>query len=294
MVQLANILRQIENDQYFVDTKFTVSLYDVRQGRSNYQSQKRIEQAALTQWCEVVRNQWLTPHYANFDLNQLKTIVLGSVGVSGYNSCLALTAEDGIFRGDLHNVPPEVHRFIDILHEALGFTYDRQYDFFSRHAKQSTLFLNVCLSTDEFDWMSAVCCTRFINNILQMASRFGKRLAIIDLRQSKHIHADNLMIAPEYVADNYRGNIAACDADCQTDELFRLKHTGHLVARLGKREPTEMDKCYMYTALLEMHNQAGYHLDRLYMPHQRAPLAHNLTQSTSFVQLEGNFKVCIC
>lgn len=290
MVLLEQLVDEIERDQVFRSKcKFTVL--------KNYgQIVKIIEPLKFRRWLSVVREEIIRPHYANFDAYDCEMIVLGSNGIRNFCSRLAYVAEKAVAGGSTGDivVPGEVQCFIELINQSLGLNNKKtkskssaEYDYYCELSKRNVLFLNVDLNRCAYeDWVYTVCMIRLVNRILQLATR---PIAIIDLRDSYHMHAADLGLMSANLLLNKNNNNFFCHepemclledlhGDAQMDSVFKLytgasylSSGGHYHVRLLDCMGSAADLKQMMVAIRVL-EQKGFGLSKLYIP---LPLSGN-------------------
>ena len=212
---------------------------------------------------QIIERELILKHYQNFPLSNLKLIVIGSTGHIGYNNVLALAAEDNHYNQTIP--PPQINNFIERLNILFG-NQQHRCDYFCHYSKKYTLFLNVSYNNNNDNinhWIYVASSIRFINAILEESRKNKHQLAIIDVRQSKHIHQDDIIISP-LLNEVTNVKVNHDDDDYQFDEMFKLKRENHFYIRMDKQNPNSNDEAFMKSALLEMNNRE-YGIDKLFM-----------------------------
>lgn len=188
-----NIIDSVSNS--FVNTDFEY----IEHGERVFQT---LDYNDIQRWKYFIKEKLIYRHYLNFNPKKLQMIVIGSSGIWNnycqFNEALAMVQE-----GAFGYVPFTVQNLITNLdyafnpHNRLQFPIPKRqnqsfgYDLQCSQLMKEVLFINVCLSTDNYNWCDAVCSIEFINELLRAEESFGNEIAILDFRLDMHTHFEN-------------------------------------------------------------------------------------------------------
>lgn len=269
----------MEIDQVFKDIldsdEFRKSLVDskfqTKYGKKKPKGERTIKKLNFNTWIKFV-NKRLFLEKIKFD--ELKMIIVSSHGTKQYNCGLAqITDYDS--SGSHFIVPPTVENLAKSLFDSFGNKKKSSfkkpapqslfYDFSSKELRESTLFINVTLTTSNEDMENAICSIHFINEVLKKAmERRQKPIAVLDFRLVQHKN-ENEISGHFEVEQEYR-NI------WQTDERFTIINpTNNLNAVPYHNFYKFCNTKYLvkthnrFIELFQKIDEKGYQISRLYM-----------------------------